>query len=390
MTADFFYDSKHRLVFEHITRYMRDYGAVPTLKVARADNPGYKWPKVDEPYDMLVARIQKSRAMGQIEEGLAEVVDAFDAGNLEEVTRIMSSTLTSIQTTSVTTRDIDITVDARERMETYNAYEDKGHDLLGIPTGFPTIDRATGGLQPEQLLVFVGSPKAGKTTLELLINMAAQDYGKSSLFLGFEMSNQEQIERNDAIRARIDRNKMITGRLTREEKDRLELALRGQELKPSMVFSSDSASATTLTGMAAKIERYEPDVVFVDGVYMMLDEETGERNTPQALTNLTRGMKRMAQRYRLPVAISTQALLWKMDRKKGLTAGSIGYSSSFAQDADTILGVESTDDELVKKLKVVLARNCPPMDVLLRWDWSNGLFEEMDGQDDDGSTYGAV
>jgi hypothetical protein len=81
----------------------------------------------------------------------------------------------------------------------------------------------------------------------------------------------------------------------------------------------------------------KPDIVFVDGVYLMMDELTGEMNTPQAITNITRAMKRLAQRIDLPIIITTQTLLWKMRAGK-VTADSIGYSSSFFQDSDVILG----------------------------------------------------
>jgi hypothetical protein len=66
-----------------------------------------------------------------------------------------------------------------------------------------------------------------------------------------------------------------------------------------------------------------------------------------------------------------------MNKKKGITSDSIGYSSSFAQDSDVILGVEKTDDENINKIKVVLARNCPPLETYVQWDWTCGKFEEL-------------
>ena len=37
----------------------------------------------------------------------------------------------------------------------------------------------------------------------------------------------------------------------------------------------------------------------------MIDEQSGEANTPQALTNITRGLKKLAQRFNKPIVIST-------------------------------------------------------------------------------------
>jgi hypothetical protein len=115
----------------------------------------------------------------------------------------------------------------------------------------------------------------------------------------------------------------------------------------------------------------------VDGIYMMQDELGEAQGSSQALTNLTRGFKRMAKNLQIPIVISTQVLEWKMNKKKGITSDSIGYSSSFAQDSDVILGVESTDDANINKIKVVLARNCPPLETYCQWDWETGKFEEL-------------
>lgn len=67
-----------------------------------------------------------------------------------------------------------------------------------------------------------------------------------------------------------------------------------------------------------------------------------------------------------------------MDKKKGIQSDSIGYSSSFAQDADAIIGVEKTERPDVNKIKIVLARNATNVEVYVEWDWSKGKFEELD------------
>ncbi len=111
---------------------------------------------------------------------------------------------------------------------------------------------------------------------------------------------------------------------------------------------------------------------------MMRDEEGEPQGSSQALTNITRGLKRMSQNLDLPVVESTQALGWKTDKRRGLTGDSIGYSSSFFQDSDLLIGVEKTEIDDVNKLKLLGARNAPPMEKYIRWNWDNGTFEELD------------
>jgi replicative DNA helicase len=133
----------------------------------------------------------------------------------------------------------------------------------------------------------------------------------------------------------------------------------------------------TVTGLKSKIEKLKPDIVFVDGVYLMIDEATGESNTPQALTNITRNLKRLAQKENIPIVITTQVLLWKM-KKRQVSADAIGYSSSFFQDSDVILGLQKQDeeDDTSRELRIVASRNCGPATSDLLWDWEDGRFEE--------------
>lgn len=313
-----------------------------------------------------------------IEEGLTNAVGAYEDKDPKSAMQVLAQTLSRIAEDVPHSRDTDLTQTTSERLERYKSYKDFDGGLRGIPSGFASIDRATLGFQNGQLVTMVGPPKAGKSTIELLAAMAAHDYGEEPLLIGFEMPNEEQEERFDAIFSRISHKRLRSGELRKPEWDRLESAMVRLKDMQAFLLSSDSNSATTLTGVASKIEVLQPTILFVDGVYMM-DDENGERKgSPQALTNITRGFKRMAMNLDIPIVISTQALSYKVSKKDGITADSIGYSSSFAQDSDVIIGVNKTDDEDINEISIVLARNAPKMKTFVQWDWETGRFEELD------------
>jgi replicative DNA helicase len=144
----------------------------------------------------------------------------------------------------------------------------------------------------------------------------------------------------------------------------------------------DSAHGITVSAIQSKVQTLQPDVIFIDGVYLMMDEQTGESNTPQALTGITRSLKRLAQRMNKPVVITTQALNWKTKKGK-VSTDSIGYSSSFLQDADVVFGLEREDETVddTRILKVMAARNSGNVEASLMWDWASGMFREMNGDD---------
>lgn len=384
-----FLDDEHRKVFDFILDHKQRYGNVPAVKVVKASFPGYALKKSPETFDFLIDKIREVHTLALMERGLEIATEAYDDGNIEAGKSALARTLAEIEQDVPSLRDLNLAETGAERLARYLALREIPEGLRGIPTGFNSIDRATQGLQTGQLLTFVGPPKAGKSTLMLLTAMAAQLQGYRVLFVTFEMSNEEQAERFDSIRAGVSHSKLRGGTISTAEEKKLRRALKQTDNLPDFILSNDTAALTTLTGIATKIDTIKPDIVYVDGVYLMQDEHGERPGSPQALTNLTRGFKRLAQSRNIPIVISTQVLTWKMDRKKGITADSIGYSSSFIQDSDTVLGVESTDEADVQKLKIVMARHCPPMEVYLKWDWDTARFEEMkdDDFDDEDVTY---
>ena len=88
----------------------------------------------------------------------------------------------------------------------------------------------------------------------------------------------------------------------------------------------------------------------------------------------------------VPIVGTTQVLSWKIGNRKSrqITAESIGYTSSFAQDSDLVVGVESDPDiENQAILRVVLARTAPKGEVRINWDWNTMDFSEVEDDTND-------
>jgi replicative DNA helicase len=202
------------------------------------------------------------------------------------------------------------------------------------------------------------------------------------MFQSFEMTNREQQNRYDSMRAKVSHNRLISGNLTAEEEGRFKQALDDMANETVNFWLVDALHGITVSAIQSKVQTLQPDVVFIDGVYLMTDEQTGEMNTPQALTGITRSLKRLAQKIDKPVVITTQALNWKTKKGK-VSTDSIGYSSSFLQDADVVFGLEREDENVddTRILKVMAARNSGNVETSLVWDWASGLFREMTSDD---------
>lgn len=374
ISDDWFVDDDLRRVWKFVREHYASYREVPSI-IAVTDNfPNFKAIKVEDNLDYLIDKMVEFRRNKLTRNGLETVLDKMTQNDHESALSEMSKTVTLVNAQGVIgTTHLDLTQNPEARFTDYENLQN--HKLLGIPTGFSSIDEATAGLQGGQLITVIAPPKTGKSQISLRVAVHMHDAGHVPMYQSFEMNNREQALRHDAMRAHIDANRLRRGKLNAAEEDRYQTLL--EDLKEKHPFHMvDAINGLTIDSLVAKAEQLQPDVLFVDGVYLMLDQVTGEANTPQALTNITRGLKRVAQKLDIPVVITTQTLLWKMKGGK-VTADSIGYSSSFFQDSDVILGLEPVEtDEHVRLLKIVQSRNCPPSETSITWNWSTGCFHD--------------
>lgn len=374
-------NDEDREVFEFIRSHWAEHGQVPASVTVKYNFPQYEIIRVKEPYEYYLNEVRRRRKYGLLFEAVALGTEALENDDVDEASSLLAEGLMRAQIEVSELRDTNIIETWERRLTTYREWKQFGRTLRGIPSGFPTIDDGTRGFQDGQLITFVGAPKAGKSWMMLKMAMAAHDFAKTPLFIGFEMSNEEQEARYDALAAEVSYTRLLKGTFTPEEDEKLERAMRRRKSGDPFIFSADP-EGSTVSAVAAKIEQYDPDIVFIDGVYMMDDEgkDAHPRGTPQALTNITRALKRLAQKRKIPIVISTQVLLWKLNRKTGIDEGAIGYTSSFIQDSDIVLGVETVGDDPnspLKRLKVVLGRTVPKFEVQLHWNWEELRVEEM-------------
>jgi replicative DNA helicase len=376
VTENWFLDDDNKRVWSFVRKHYGEYSEVPTAVTVKDHYPNYKVLDVQDSIEYLLDTMVDFRRRMLTRQGLESAIEELQENNHDAALLAMERTITKVNEQGVLgTHEIDLTKNTEQRYKEYQALQNA--EFLGIPTGFAKIDEATAGLQGGQLVTIIAPPKTGKSQIALKMAINIHLQGKSPMFQSFEMNNHEQQQRHDAMRSNISHGRLRRGKLLPAEESRYIDVLNKMETEHSFHLV-DAVNGITVSALAAKIEQTKPDIVFVDGVYLMLDEVSGEMNTPQAITNITRGMKRLAQRIDKPIVITTQTLLWKMRAGK-VTADSIGYSSSFFQDSDVILGLEPIDeDEELRNLKVVASRNCGPTETALTWRWETGCFHDED------------
>lgn len=372
---DWFYNDLNRQVWRFVVKHNEKYGEVPTAVTVRDNFPTYTLHAVEDSVDYLLDQLIEYRKRQKTIDALLDAQQAVSKQDHNTALQTMASAAQILMNDNQReSADENFSSNPMVRYDEYKAIQTRPNGLLGLSTGFRTIDDITSGVLKQQLWTIAAPPKTGKSVLAMQMAIKAQDQDQRIMFQSFEMTAREMKTRYDAMRSHISHKRLIEGKLRSDEEQRY---LDHLKVSREDFWTPDTVASRTITGLSAKVEKYKPDVLFVDGMYLMFDEDTQETESERSLRSLTRAMKRLAQRYDIPVIVSTQTLRSKRVGGK-VTADSIGYTSSFLQDSDIVLVLQRQDeeDDTSRSLSVEASRISGKGSTDLLWDWEEGRFEE--------------
>lgn len=248
----------------------------------------------------------------------------------------------------------------------------------GVLTPWPTINEATLGFWPEDFILYVARLGVGKTwALAILANHAWTEQGKRVLFATTEMSQLSIIRRWLAIHFKYPYNDLRKGMLSAfaEQKMRDELAAMA---KKEGLYIIGGDFDFRIESLEAAIEECEPDIVFMDGAYLL--KVKGDGRTERAANSFDE-LKRVAKRSHVPLVASTQ-FNREVKGNKLSSAGpeKIALSDAAGWNADLIFGLVRTDDMKRDRRMVQLPlkfREGEGEDIETYWDFDTMNFEEI-------------
>jgi len=383
ITEEWFASDEDKRLFQFVRAHFVNYAECPSEEAVKRNFPNFTLETPKDSIEYLIDAFISDRRKALTFSLLKDAINVYEQMDAEKALLTLQGGLVRIDEESFTaSRDISLRDTTEERLAEYERRKGTPDGIIGYRTGFPTIDKSTSGIQKGNLIVVAALPKTGKSTLCLQMGINMQLEGQKVMFQSYEMTNLEQQARYDAIRAKISHFRLMTGSLIDEEYGRFRSSLNVTKQLESDFILPDQTGLRTVTGIANKIQLINPDVIFIDGVYLMTDELSGESQTPRALTGITRSLKNLALRINKPIIINTQYLAHKTNKGKA-TIDSIGYASSFAQDADIVMGLERESEEVddMRILKIMASRNSAPAEISLTWEWERGVFKEQESSD---------
>ena len=249
-------------------------------------------------------------------------------------------------------------------------------ELTGLPTGFPSIDRMTGGLKGGQLIIIAARPAMGKSVLgmnivrnicklpefcepeqpekpepapapqpdgDVLSALAAlveshRKTGKWCAVFSLEMDSEQVATRLLAAEAEINVSALSRGDITREETPRL---IAGANALSRCHAVIDDTASLSLAALKSRIRRIANErnigCILID--YLgLIDKDTRFTSTAYAVGEISRALKVMAKEMDIPVILLCQLnreVEGREDHRPQLA--DLRDSGSIEQDADVVM-----------------------------------------------------
>jgi replicative DNA helicase len=228
----------------------------------------------------------------------------------------------------------------REGFERLEKIFSEGRRITGLATGYPGLDNEVAGLQNSELIILAARPSMGKTALALNIaeNVALRQRQPVAIF-SLEMSKESLLLRLLASEARVDAHKFRTGRLNRDDWDKVTHAL-GQ-LGEAPIWIDDSASSTVLE-MGAKARRLKRDrglsLMIVDYLQLVVPTNMSRgANRQEEVSGISRALKGLAKELKVPVVVLSQLTRAPEREERKPQLSDLRESGAIEQDADVVL-----------------------------------------------------
>jgi replicative DNA helicase len=228
--------------------------------------------------------------------------------------------------------------------------------ITGVPSGYRAIDVITWGWQAKDLIIIAARPSVGKTAFALnLAKRAAFHPGKPTAvgFFSLEMGFEQLTERLISEDSELAMADLRRGNVDDEQYSRL-VNQTITKMEKAPIFIDDTA-ALNLFQFRSKarrlVNKHKVGLIIIDYLQLMSDVQDGKsnsRNREQEISNISRGLKKIAKELNVPI-IALSQLSRSAENKTGASRppmlSDLRESGAIEQDADAVLFIWVPDGE---------------------------------------------
>lgn len=372
VTENFFFSPECRQIFLYLKTHFHakpTFGSVPSFQLISQIFPGFQYTPSSDSLDTLLDQLRLMK-MGIEARDWGEKILKLAEHNPRKAAEALREAAAEMSSHHETTNDLLLS-DAHDiLLNDYNTVA-SGHGITGLPWPWAPLNDATQGMHPGEFILIYGRPKSMKTWLSLYIITVLNMYANARVLIcSFEMSALQIVRRVSAIRAVVNYKLLLAGKLQPADRDRFFYGLSCLNEEAKMLDTSLTPGATRTPALLvtegdgvngvsflhSKIREFEPDLILVDGLYLMNDERGGKKTVDwKAIAHISQDTKRTAREFKIPILATAQANRKADKDVKNADVSEIAYSDALGQDTDFSIRVGKRIDKATKEPELVMA-----------------------------------
>lgn len=368
ITEDFFHASECREIFHFVRAHYHNqntYGSIPSRDLLKKKFPGFAFVKTNDTLATLCEFLRDTRLTSNLQQVMEEI-DAMALSDPHQALDLLRKHALSMGSAYEQDNDHAL-AGAHDALFAEYDLVSKGMGITGIPFPWECLNKETQGMNPEDFIVLYGRPKSMKSWVAFVI--AAHAYLECKqrvLIFSLELSPRLCLRRIAALLSKVSYSRVKRGKLTPQEFQRFFATLKS--LKQLERKSEGSRQGLLVSGrggrnvggvasLHAKVKEYEPDLVIVDGVYLMKDDRQSARNVDwKSMSHISQDLKDTAATCKIPlIAVNQANKTGSKTKPQEATVDELAYSDSFGQDADLVIKVTKKRDEVKNEPELFLS-----------------------------------
>jgi len=335
-------------MFQHLVGYFQmpeTSGAVLGPQALQTQYPTFHL--CDDPsmtLEALCTEVRRNRIKTELHQILLSAKDAAEL-DPQAAVKLLQAGTTHLQNIG-TARKTDVFMEeALGRVMQRYSLQEQGINLATCPWPWDPLQEATGGIEKDDYIVFYGRPKSMKSWVLAFIISWCFEQGKRILVYTKEMTADNIFMRIGAVMAQIRYHEFRRGKLSEEEKYAINHVWRMVHMlrksQPIVCLSGKDAgeAGDTVPWLRGKVEQHKPDMVFIDGMYLMSDMRGSSKQKDHArVQNISRDIRQMILDTGVPVIATLQANR-DADKNEEANLSEIAFSDAIGQDATIAIRV---------------------------------------------------
>ena len=211
--------------------------------------------------------------------------------------------------------------------------------VVGVDTGYESLNKLTGGWQPGNLIILAARPSVGKTAFAInLIYNAATRAKKTVAFFSLEMSAEDIAKRLLASVSYVDSTNLKTGNLSDSDWMAIQEAENAINKTRILIDDTSGIKLGEIKTKVTKLKAQDPNLGLIVIDYLgLINVNNPKADHRQNIDEISRSLKGLARDVGLPIICLCQLSRANEKAARKPILSDLRDSGSIEQDADMVM-----------------------------------------------------